>query len=192
MKRFCIVVAVLAVTLLAGAVGPAYAFFDFYFGENGVAAYDLRDGAGKHTVAGYMAPDPWLLVNTLHYDLPLHVTTGDIRVWEDAGMTAISDLLRFTNAANDLSGAVVGTMMIFYSLKDGGDLADTGLPLKFELNEGGAPAIENAAGSFVWDVVPPGLNNVYYGESPVPIPSALLLFAPALGGLVALRRRLGR
>ena len=105
---------------------------------------------------------------------------------EFGSSSILSDVLSFTNAAGDLSGALVGDRMIFYSLQGegNGDLADTGFP---NISISTDVATEDANGNFIWTPVP----NTYNGLSPeTPEPASMMLFGSGLAGLAfAIRKR---
>jgi hypothetical protein len=175
-------------TNLAGSGDP----FTFNFDENGNGLIDLRAGAGFQPNPGFMAPDPTQPGNplVLMYLLPAPTVNGDVRIWEDSSGTVLSDVLRFTDAAGDLSGQNA-TLMIFYSLPDEGPpaLADTGIPTALVPIDGGGTF--EVGDNFQW--APGGVwDNVYNGISNIPEPGAPALLA--LGGLVWLwgRRRFVR
>lgn len=163
---------------------PAYATFEFSFDENGTGCLLNSDHICTTPVVGVLAPDPTNggSGDVLTYLLPELVITGDVGVG-DFGTGLLSDLMAFTNANGDLSGAQDGDRMIFYSELGGSDLADTGFPDRaFSII-----VTENANGTFDWF---PG-GNVYHGTSPenVPEPVTLSLFGAGLVGATAIRRR---
>ena len=173
-------IAAVAASLLAS---PAYATFEFSFDENGNGCILNSDHICTTPVDGFLAPDPTGAVagDVLIYLLPETVITGDVGIGE-FGTGLLSDVLTFTNANGDVSGAFDGDRMIFYSELGGSDLADTGFPDR----EFGIFTFEDANGNFTYNV-----GNVYHGISPegVPEPVTLSIFGAGLAGAAALRRR---
>lgn len=172
-------VAAVAATLIAS---PANAFI-FLFDENGNGCIGNVDFHCETSSPGVLESDPTGRVSgdVLVYSLPELVITGDVGIGE-FGTNVLSDVLTFTNANGDLSGAQDGDLMIFYSELGGGELADSGFPDKvFTIF-----ATEDANGSFTYNV-----GNIYVGESPegVPEPVTLSLFGAGLLGAASLRRR---
>ena len=166
------------------SASPASAAFILSFDENGNGCLENSDHNCTTPVVGTLEADPTGRVagDVLVYQLPETVTTGDVGVG-DFGTNTLSDVLTFTNANGDTSGAFDGNLMIFYSELGGSDLADTGFPDQaFTIF-----VTENADGSFTYSPFP----NVYVGSSPegVPEPLTLSLFGAGLVGAAALRRR---
>jgi hypothetical protein len=189
MKRAILFVAVALLVSVgiarAGSMAGSGDPFIFNFDENGNGQSN-DNGAGLVTNNGTLMPDPTQSGNpmVLTFMLPELVVTGDVKVWEDFIGGTLGDALRFTNAAGDLSGGLVGDRMIFYSLSGGPDLADTGLPATF-FNPGNA--IENVGGTFTY--APGGAgDNIYNGTSDgsLAVPSAVPAPASALAGLTLL------
>jgi hypothetical protein len=75
--------------------------------------------------------------------------------------TTISDVMRFTDAAGDLTGSTADRMYFYSGDSGGGELADSGLPNSFLVTQGES-VNENAIGSFTWSPAP----NTYVGQSP--------------------------
>lgn len=182
------------------------------FDENGNGTIALNGGPTTPLI-GRLAVDPSNPGGTmvLTYMLPQPVFTGTVEILDPGG--AISDALRFTDAAGTISGVPTGAgpEMIYYSnaTPDPGDLtqlADTGFPSNMGLPPDnlsiGPTEIVGPAGSR-FDYRPGGVsvpypgNNEYIGVSdvavtvtvPEPVSWALLGSGIAMMGLAKRRRR---
>ncbi len=198
------IVCLLMVSTLARAgslVGGGDGFL-FNFDENGNATIAVNGGP-MQTVVGQMLPDPTGRVagNVLTYILPaaaVPFVNGDLRVWDDAARTNISDILVFTNAAGNLFGAT-GDRMIFLSQPGQGDLADTGFGTINPFNDPAGDDEGTVEVNGVIDWLPDGQHynpigfpryggNEYYTgiiTIPVPLPSSVWA-GSALLGIVSL------
>ena len=153
--------------LLAGEETPTPGDFVFSFDENGDGCFGV--GCTLVAGAGTLAADPTLAGNpdSLIFQLGAFgpVGAGDVRVYEDTIGGTIGDVLRFTNAAGDLTGTGA-TEMIFYSTAGGGSLADTGIPGTLDPNDGGGVLEVNGAFTYAGGAG----ANTYDGISDVPEP----------------------
>jgi hypothetical protein len=140
---------------LAGSGDP----FEIWFDENGHAEASVNGGPLVPVVSG-VEIEPTSGINALYYVLPLVVSPGDVRVWEDAGHTTLSDLLRFTTTK----------MYYFSDNSDGGtDLADTGFPAVIIPADNGGVEEVGPEGNNHFDFLPGGvLDNIYHGISDAP------------------------
>jgi hypothetical protein len=176
--------------LMAGSGDP----FVFNFDENGNGSVSVNGGAFQ-PLNGSLMPDPTNGdVPALTYLLPSLVVTGNQRIFEDAGMTILGDAFRWTNASGDLSAALNGDRLIFYSALGGGTLADTGFPANISTGHQNPPIVENADGTIHF--APGGASdNIYNAVSDataVPEPSTLALLTLGGLGLAGWRRWKGR
>jgi len=170
--------------LWAGSGDP----FTFGFDENGHGLLDLRNGNGVQPLTGMLLPDPTQPGNplALTYLLPGPMFNGDVRIWDDASHTVLSDVLCFTDANGNLTGQTANRM-IFYSQAPGPDKADTGFPATLFPNDGGG-VVEAANGTFLWDPGGP-TDNIFNGVSEVPEPGVLALLGLGAGAWRAAKRR---
>jgi len=178
---------------LAGSGDPFTATFD----ENGNGFYDPRDGTGFKTLEVLGGAGTTLLV----YRLPSPVITGDVRIWEDFLGGTLSDVLRFTNAAGDVSGGLNGDRLIVYSdlpePGEKGDLADVGIPTQLFPNDGGGIVEVGPEGNNGVTYSPGGpFDNIYVFRSDVAVPEPTSIIMLSLGALGAAgfgwrRRRAG-
>jgi hypothetical protein len=168
--------------------------FIFNFDENGHATYQLwnfdTNAYGPvQTTTGSIAVDGYLT-----YDLPAWVgAPGDVSILDPNG--SLSDGLRFLEVQPTYG---TGYQMEFYSLRGGGDLADTDFPSDWNDSNGGVPyvgAYERPDGTFTFDAGyggGPALDNYYNGISGVPEPVGIVALL-GLGGMgligLAWRRR---
>jgi hypothetical protein len=172
--------------IMAGTGDP----FIFNFDENGNGSYST-DGVHFTPSPGVVMPDPSPgHNNVLTYMLPSLVESGDVRIWEDAAKTILSDVIRFTDAAGDLNGAVNADRMIYYSDPGDSDLADEPgfFPTNLTPRDGGGIVEVGAEGGNGFTYAPGGAfpaNNVYNGISDTPEPMSLVL----LGTTMALLSR---
>ncbi len=125
----------------------------------------------------------------LTFTLPETVAEGDVAILEEGG-SIVGDGLRFGGGIN----GQLDNQMQFYSLKGGGELADTGFPSNFNTptNPALIGATENADETFHYDAGQG--DNQYYGVSgEVPEPSRIIALLGCAGmgliGLVWRRRR---
>ena len=175
---------VASLVVLAGG-SRADANFVLRFDEDGHGSVSV-DG-GPATAASFVyGADPTGRVagNVLTYLLPELVSGGDIRIWEDAAKTILSDVLAFTTISGP-SGSQ--SVMVFYSLPGDGDLADSGLPAMLNPADSGG-VVENADGSFIW--LPGG--NEYYGFSGNSVPEPSTLAMCGIAGLIGLAHAVRR
>jgi hypothetical protein len=169
-----------ALILACLSVGTFHAYaqagFTFDFDENGNGSLDLRDGSGFQPDPGFLASDPTQAANPLVLTYSLvgvgPVVNGDMRIWEDSARTILSDVMRFTDAAGNLTGQTADRL-IFYSDSEPGatphDLADTGIPATLMPNDGGGILEVGPEGENGFQWAPGGLlDNVYNGISDVP------------------------
>jgi hypothetical protein len=178
-------------TPLAGSGDP----FTFFFDENGNGRIDFRDGTGTNANNGALAPDPTQAGNplVLTYFLPGPIVNGDVRIWENANFTILSDVMRFTDASGNLTGQTADRM-IFYSDRESGepfpDLADTGIPsFLLPIDSGGIAEFgPEGTNSFQWAPGGPW-DNIYNGISDVPEPGALSFLALGAAAWLVARRR---
>ncbi len=186
---------------LSGSGDP----FLFNFDENMHGTIAINGGATQNVV-GQMLPDPTGRVagNVLTYVLPAAAgpfNDGDVRVWDDAAHTVLSDLFVFTDANGTLNG-FTGDRLIFLSQHGPGFPADTGFGNINGANDPNAHdngGIMEVGGIIHWlpDGVPyspvsPFGGNEYIGISdPAPLPSSVWAGGAVLGilGLGMLARR---
>jgi hypothetical protein len=178
-----------ALALLFGGTGRAEAGLmtgeadpvTFNFDERGNGSISINGGPIQ-ALNGTLLPDPSNGGKpALTFLLPGAAGpagNGDVRIFEDVGQTILGDVLRFTDAAGNLSGATADRM-IFYSALGGGLLADTGFPANLGAGQLANPVIERADGTFQYRA---DATNVYTVVSEVvPEPSTLALLT--LGGI---------
>lgn len=190
---------------------PAAAFpaFLLNFDENGNATVAV-DGGTATPLTGTLISDPSnpcpSCALVLAYPLPEPVVTGTVEILDPGG--AISDALRFTDAAGIISGAATGAgpIMIYYSdtVPDPGSqsqLADTGFPSNLTAGNfavGPTETVGPGGASFDYQSggVPYPLDNEYVGISDVaavavPEPASFALFGSviaAMGLMIRWRR----
>src|ERR1017187_3347122 len=134
----CLFVGLIGGVANAQPAGPP--IFTFDFDENGNGFLNLENGAGFKPLTGLLMPDPTqpghpLVLTSL---LPSPMTAGDVRIWDDATHSALSDVLRFTDVNGDLTGLTADRLIFYSSDGPGGpDLADTGLPSSLFPHHGG-------------------------------------------------------
>lgn len=124
-----------AAALLAGSlVLSADSFVPFIINlhEDGNGSISISGGSFT-LLPGVLAPDPsngGALALTYFFPTSAPFTgTGTILAYEDSSLTSLSDALRLTDAAGDISGTGTADRMIFYSDIDAdAALADTGFP----------------------------------------------------------------
>ncbi|PYJ07566.1 MAG: hypothetical protein DME25_03570, partial [Verrucomicrobia bacterium] len=183
---------------LAGSGDP----FTITFDENGNSLIDLRDGSPLVPAPWGMLADPTQPGNppVLTYFLPGPIVNGDVRIWEDASFSILSDVLRFTDAQGNLTGQTADRMIYYSERPEPGEvppfeLADTGFPPFLLPIDGGGVAEtgpEGGPNGFTWAPGGPW-DNIYNGISDVPEPGPLSWLA--LGGagwFIACRRKKGR
>jgi hypothetical protein len=207
-----------AVPALPGAIAPALPGqvlpspsdpILLQFDENGNATISQNGGVPVPLI-GVLLPDPSCTdlgcpTPVLTYLLPEPVVTGDVEIPEPDG--GLSDVLRFTDAAGTLSGAVAGSgaRMIYYSDFELGelnpDLTDTGFPPNLcgtGVNCTIGPTEVGPEGSNSFDYQPGGVpypgNNEYQGISdgaftPIREPASLVLLGSAMAIGLIIRRR---
>jgi hypothetical protein len=189
---------VLGVAILALMVGSAGADqtvggsdpLTFNFDENGNGSINVN-GGGFQNLPGSLLADPSNGgIPALTYLLPGAVTpvgNGDVRIFENAGLTILGDVLRFTDSQGRLTG-ITADRMIFYSLLGGGALADTGFPANLGTGAVGGPIVENADGTFQFVAGGPNIYNGISNEG-VPEPTSIALWSFVAMGLGAAYRR---
>ena len=159
------------------ALEPSGAFL-LNFDENGNATVAV-DGGPATPLTGTLISDPSnpcpSCALVLAYPLPEPVGTGTVEILDPGG--AISDALRFTDAAGTISGATTGAgpILIYYSdlVPDPGSLlqlADTGFPLNLMEGDFFVGATET---------VGPGGSSFDYQSGGVPYPSTTSMSASA-------------
>jgi hypothetical protein len=113
----------------AQAQGPSSPIYTFDEVGNGKA--DLP-GLGLVTFPSAVIPDPsngnqpalsYLLAPSPPFTSP---SVGDVTILDPT--TGMSDIIRFTDPAGDITGNNGASEIFFYSLLGGGSLADTGFP----------------------------------------------------------------
>ena len=192
----------------AGSLAGGGDGFLFSFDEDGHGSIAINGGAAQ-VITGQMLADPTGRVagNVLTYVLPAAAApfvNGDVRVWDDAGHTTLSDIFVFTDAAGNLGG-VTGDRLIFLSQAGLGDSADSGFgtinaATDINAHDGGG-ILEGPNDLIHWvpgvpydPNSPPGYGgNEYYAvNNVVPLPSSVWAGGALLGivGLGSLVRRL--
>jgi phospholipase C len=180
-------------TDLAGSGDP----FTFNFDENGNGMIDFRDFMGFRTNNGALEADPTQPGNplVLTYHLPTVMVNGDVRVWENSAATILSDVLRFTDAAGNLTGQTADRMIYYSDLPEQNesgpdDLADTGFPAVLRPNDGGGIFETGPEGNNRFQWAPGGtVDNVFNGISDAPEPGTTGLILLGAATLVWARRR---
>jgi PEP-CTERM motif-containing protein len=160
------------------------------FNENGKAAISVNGGPVT-TLTGKLMADPSGGPGgapVLTYFLPEPVITGDAEFTEPGAGGALSDVLRFTDAAGRIGGGVsgAGVRMIFYSEFETGelkpDMADTGFPANLGTGNKLITAELGTERSNGWAYTPGG--NVYNGISDViPEPVTWVMMLMGFAGL---------
>jgi hypothetical protein len=155
--------------------------------ENGNGS--VTSSTGTTSLTSSLLPDfgPGGLTSVLTYNLgeTLNVAFGDVRILEPGGI--LGDDVRFEVPGPD--------MLLFYSAKPSGSLADTGLPTAFFSNN--TTILEGPNGTATYTPMPgqPGFSSsfaiTYDFVSDTPLPAALPLFATGIGalGLLSWRRK---
>ena len=204
-----------AAALLAGSLvlsADSFVPFIVNLGESGNGS--IRISGGPFTpLPGVLAPDP---SNggalALTYFFPASAPfpgTGTILAYEDSSLTSLSDALRFTDAAGNISGSGPADRMIFYSDAEPGDtaLADTGFPSNITSGatttevEGIGAAAHLPPGDSGFTFVVPGPSrtgcpdcDIFHAvsEQVVPEPASCVLLLTVLGlvGVPRLRTRI--
>jgi hypothetical protein len=140
----------MAVALLSIMAVPVLAQgFTLEFDENGNG---LLNGA---PLAGSMLPNPsndggGLALTYIFGPIVGIVGNGDVLVYDDFIGGTLSDAIRFTDDAGNLSG-FSADRLIFYSDLGGSDLADTGFPANLGSGATGFPVLEGPDGTFVYN-----------------------------------------
>jgi hypothetical protein len=157
--------AFIAIIALIGISPPARAF-TLTFDEFGNCSSSV--GTCSSTVEPDPSQNPLTTHSVLVFTLPSLTFSGNVNVFEPDGVT-ISDRLRWIDpngSATACPTSACANRLIFYSLDNTGAPADVGpLTLGATINS----VIENADGSFVFTVPPPGVN-VYDGFSTSAVP----------------------
>jgi hypothetical protein len=156
------------------------------FDENGNGTWEDPDPVSWN---GFMAPDNTggVAGSVLFYMVPFApVPGGDVRIWEDASMTVLSDVLRFTDANGNHEITDWADRFIFYSDVGDADLADTGLPVNLQtvFYDGGGvveTGVEGGYRDFLYAAV-------YHGISDVPEPGSLAVVGVGVASAFVLRR----
>jgi hypothetical protein len=165
---------------LAGSGDP----FTLRFDEYGNGFVDNRDGKGFQPLMGSIPTGG----SALTFLLPSIVVTGDVRIWEDANKTILSDILRFTNTTNgDINGSFTGTILQVFSDIDTGDPnpppADRGLPtvpVGYVYRDGGGVSEVGPEGNNGATYSPGGAaDNIYIfvSDGVIPEPSSVIMLS---------------
>ena len=179
--------------LLIFASAPAGAF-TMTFNKSGSCSSTVG------TCSSTTGPDPFGLTagNVLIFTLPQLTFTASINIFDPGDVTISDRMTWYCSAGPGNCGSVtindqtflLSDKMIFYSFDSNGAAADVALISGVTIPSTTLFTTENADGSFVWVVPPPG-TNIYDGKSDTPLPAALPLFATGLGalGLLGWRRK---
>jgi len=178
-------------SVLSGAASSPLDPFVLNFDENGNGQLSINGGAFADHPGGLSLDPTRSGLYSLTYTLPGVVNNGDIRIWEDASMTVLSDVIRFTDANGNLVGTTADRM-IYYSDPGDSDLADVnGIPDVLMPNDSGGVVEQGNLEVYDYFTWAPGgaADNIYNGISDIPEPSTMVLVGLSLSGLLLIRRK---